>query len=125
MSSTIDLSKQVFEKQQYRQVVDTSFTELTIGGTTGTGSTTAPIPSIQEFFDTYGQLFYDIPKTGESNSHQYLVNQSSAYIGGATINVEIQALQQEITQLRQENLSLQEQLVASPLINTTSSITNG
>jgi hypothetical protein len=111
MSSTIDLSKQVFEKQQYRQVVDTSFTELTIGGTTGTGSTTTPIPSIQEFFDTYGQLFYDIPKTGESNSHQYLVNQSSAYIGGEGLNEEVVALLAEVTSLREENLQLQQQLL--------------
>lgn len=111
MSSTIDLSKQVFEKQQYRQVVDTSFTELTIGGTTGTGSTPAPIPSIQEFFDTYGQLFYDIPKTGESNSHQYLVNQSSAYIGGEGLNEEVVALLAEVTSLREENLQLQQQLL--------------
>ena len=110
MSSTIDLSKQVFEKQQYRQVVDTSFTELTVGGTTATGSTT-PTPSIQEFFDTYGQLFYDIPKTGESNSHQYLVNQSSAYIGGEGLNEEVTALLAEVTSLREENLQLQQQLL--------------
>jgi hypothetical protein len=110
MSSTIDLSKQVFEKQQYRQVVDTSFTELTVGGTTTTGLA-APIPSIQEFFDTYGQLFYDIPKTGESNSHQYLVNQSSAYIGGEGLNEEVVALLAEVTSLREENLQLQQQLL--------------
>lgn len=111
MSSIVDLSKQVFEKQQYTQVVSTSFTELTVGGTAVTGSTTATIPSVQEFFDTYGQVFYNIPKSGEINSHQYLVNQSSAYIGGEGTNEEITALLAEITALREENLQLQQQLL--------------
>lgn len=111
MSSIIDLSKQVFEKQQYQQVVDTSFTELTVGGTAAAATTTIPLPSIQEFFDTYGQIFYDIPKTGETNSHQYLVNQSSAYIGGEGTNEEITALLAEVTALREENLQLQQQLL--------------
>ncbi len=110
MSSIIDLSKQVFEKQQYQQVIDTSFTELTVGGT-APGTTATPTPSIQEFFDTYGQIFYDIPKTGETNSHQYLVNQSSEYIGGEKTNQEIVALLAEITSLREENLQLQQQLL--------------
>lgn len=111
MSSIIDLSKQVFEKQQYQQVVDTSFTELTVGGTAATATTATLLPSIQEFFDTYGQIFYDIPKTGETNSHQYLVNQSSAYIGGEGTNEEITALLAEVTALREENLQLQQQLL--------------
>ena len=110
MSSTVNLSTQVFEKQQYRQVIDTSFLELTIGGTTATATTTV-IPTVQEFFDTYGQIFYDIPKTGETNSHQYLVNQSNAYIGGEKTNEEIVALLAEITSLREENLQLQQQLL--------------
>lgn len=111
MSSIVDLSKQVFEKQQYTQVVDTTFTQLTVGGTSPTGSTATPLPSVQEFFDTYGQIFYSIPKTGETNSHQYLVNQSSAYIGGEGTNEEVTALLTEITALREENLQLQQQLL--------------
>jgi hypothetical protein len=111
MSSIVDLSKQVFEKQQYQQVIDTSFTELTVGGIAATTTTATPPPSVQEFFDTYGQIFYDIPKTGETNSHQYLVNQSSAYIGGEGTNEEIAALLSEITALREENLQLQQQLL--------------
>ena len=46
MSSIVDLSKQVFEKQQYQQVIDTSFTELTVGtattAETGVGASFAP-----------------------------------------------------------------------------------
>jgi hypothetical protein len=117
MSSIVDLSKQVFEKQQYQQVIDTSFTELTVGTATTTTGITAPLPSVQEFFDAYGQLFYIIPKTGETDSHQYLVNQSSAYIGGQDTNQEIIALLAEVTALREENLGLQQQLLNIQTVN--------
>lgn len=110
MSSIIDLTKQVFEKQQYLKVVNTSFTELTIGGIETINQTAQP-PSIQDFFNTYSQIFYDIPKTGETNSHQYLVNQSGNYIGGESTNVEVEALLVEVTSLREENLQLQQQLL--------------
>jgi hypothetical protein len=117
MSSIVDLSKQVFEKQQYQQVIDTSFAELTVGTATTTTNTVTPLPTVQEFFDAYGQLFYIIPKTGETNSHQYLVNQSSAYIGGQGINQEITALLAEVTALREENLGLQQQLLSIQTVN--------
>ena len=116
MSSLVDLSKQVFEKQQYQQVINTSFSELTVGGTTIAAAIT-PLPTVQEFFDNYAQLFYQIPKTGETNSHQYLVNQSSAYIGGEGNNEEVTALLAEVTALREENLQLQQQLLDIKPIN--------
>jgi hypothetical protein len=109
MSSTIDLNKQVFGKQQYQQVINTSFSELTVGAE---GTPTAPVSiTVSEFFNQYSALFYQIPKAGETNSHEYLVNQSSAYIGGSQTNEEVVALLQEITALREENLQLQEQLI--------------
>ena len=77
MSSIIDLNKQVFEKQQYQQVVNTSFTELTVGNTTTTSTEVTPLLSVQEFFDNYSQLFYTIPKTGETNSTSYTETQNS------------------------------------------------
>jgi hypothetical protein len=117
MSSVVDLSKQVFEKQQYQQVIDTSFTQLTVGGVSPTAATAVPLPTVQEFFDNYSQLFYQIPKVGETNSHQYLVNQSSAYIGGEGTNEEVTALLAEVTALREENLQLQQQLLDIKPIN--------
>ena len=117
MSSVVDLSKQVFEKQQYQQVIDTSFTQLTVGGVSPMAATTVPLPTVQEFFDNYSQLFYQIPKAGETNSHQYLVNQGSAYIGGEGTNEEVTALLAEVTALREENLQLQQQLLDIKPIN--------
>jgi hypothetical protein len=65
-------------------------------------------------------LFFDIPKFGETNSHEYLIKTSQEYIGtSALVNDEIQALVDEITELRQENLDLQQQLLSSitPSVN--------
>lgn len=115
MSEKISISKQVYEKQQYRQVIDTSFTELT-PNTPPTTITPLAI-TVNEFFQQYSEIFFQIPKEGETNSHQYLVQQSSEYIGGAGVNQDILALQQEITSLREENLQLQEQLLNLARVN--------
>lgn len=115
MSEKISISKQVFEKQQYQQVIDTSFTELT--SNTLPADTPLPPVTVDEFFQQYSEIFFQIPKQGETNSHQYLVQQSSEYIGGAEVNQDILALQQEITSLREENLQLQEQLLNLARVN--------
>lgn len=115
MSDKISISKQVFEKQQYQQVIDTSFTQLTLNTTPAT--ITPPVVTVDEFFQQYSELFFQIPKEGDINSHQYLVQQSSEYIGGEGVNQDILALQEEITRLREENLQLQEQLLNLTRVN--------
>lgn len=116
MSEKVSISKPVFESQQYRQVIDTNFTQLTVGTAAG-GTTTTTLPTVSEFFQNYSDLFYQIPKEGEINSHQYLIQQSSDYVGGQAVNQDILALQQEITALREENLQLQEQLLNLSRVN--------
>jgi hypothetical protein len=116
MGQQIKLTKQVYDKNQYQKVIDTSFTQL-VQTTTPTGSA---LPSVNQFFDYYNQLFFDIPKFGETNSHEYLIKTSQEYIGASNvINDEIQALIDEVTELRQENLDLQQQLLSSitPSVN--------
>jgi hypothetical protein len=107
----IDLNKTVFEKREYNKVIDTSFNQLTLK------SIPPPIPSadasIEQFFKMYNELFYDIPEFGETNSHEYLIKQSSAYIGFQQENEDIQALLDEIASLRQENLDLLKQQLPS------------
>lgn len=110
MSEQVSISKQVFESRQYRQIIDTNFTQLTVGDGAATAAT-APLPTVSEFFQYYSDLFFQIPKQGETNSHEYLIQQSSDYVGGQVVNQDILALQQEITALREENLQLQEQLL--------------
>jgi hypothetical protein len=111
MGQQVKLVKRVYDKNQYQKVIDTSFTQLVQPITAATGST---LPSINQFFDYYNQLFFDIPKFGETNSHEYLIKTSQEYIGTTNVvNDEIQALISEITELRQENLELQQQLLTS------------
>ena len=110
MSQPIKLTKQVFDKNQYKQVIDTSFTQL--ANTTPTAFTGSTLPTVSEFFGYYNQLFFDIPKFGETNSHEYLIKTSTEYIGASSgVSNELQALIDEITELRQENLDSQQQLL--------------
>jgi hypothetical protein len=109
------LTKQVFNKTAFDNTVNTSFTELTSSVVIPTGSV---LPSITEFFDYYQTLFYQIPKFGDTNSHQYLIITSQDYLGSeAGGNEVIDALIAEVTALREENLSLQQELAQST-VNT-------
>ena len=109
MAQPVTLQKQVYDRNQYKQVIDTSFTQLVQPTTQDTSSA---LPSVNQFFDYYNQLFFDIPKFGEVNSHEYLIQTSQEYVGPSNIvNDEIQALIDEVTELRQENLELQQQLL--------------
>ena len=106
MSQTknVDLRKEVFNKPQYEQVIDTSFSQL---GVTNISASAEDQISIEEFFGYYNSLFYDIPPTGETNSHEFLVKESGQYINFDQITEEILALQQEIDGLRRDLLTEQ------------------
>ena len=109
MAEQIQLTKQVYDKNQYQKVIDTSFTQLVQPTTTPTGSV---LPTVNQFFEYYNQLFFDIPKFGETNSHEYLIKTSTEYIGASSVvNDELQALVEEITFLRQQLLETQQQLI--------------
>ena len=110
MSQTknVDLRKEVFNKPQYEQVIDTSFSQL---GVTNISASAEDQISIEEFFGYYNSLFYDIPPTGETNSHEFLVKSSGEYINFDQIAEEILALQQEIAGLREELLAEQIKVV--------------
>jgi hypothetical protein len=117
MAQQVKLIKRVYDKNQYQKVIDTSFTQLVQPTAISTGSV---LPTIDQFFDFYNQLFFDIPKFGETNSHEYLIKTSTEYIGASSVvSDELQALIDEITELRQENLDLQQQLLSSitPSVN--------
>ena len=108
MGQEIKLNKSTFNKNIYQKTIDTSFSQL---GVKTTQEILDDEISVSEFFDLYNKLFFDMPETGDINSHQYLISRSSEYINFEKDNSEIQALQDEITRLRQENLDLQTQLI--------------
>lgn len=102
MTETVNLVKQVYGVNTYSKVIDTSFSEL-IAATPVVSSSTITIP---QFFEYYDQLFYDIPVSGSTNSHQELVQRSTQYIGGSTVSAQEQALIDEINTLRQQLVDL-------------------
>lgn len=108
MSESVNLNKQVYDKNQYTKVIDTSFKQL---GVQTVQERISSQPTTNEFFDMYNNLFYDIPETGEINSHEYLIKKSSEYIGFEANQEEIDALQTEIAQLRIDLLSAQKQIL--------------
>ena len=108
MSSTrIDLNRVVFNKLKYEKTIDTSFTEL-LPPTPEADET--PILTVEQFFQAYNTLFFEIPKTG-INSHNELIQTSTEYIGDDQSNAELDALFQEINNLRAELLTSQEELI--------------
>jgi hypothetical protein len=105
----VNLNKTVFEKRQYQKVIDTSFSQLKPNTPTPTVAT-VKIIDIPGFFQSYNQLFFDIPKLGDTNSHEYIVKTSQTYVGTAFQNDDMQALIDEVTFLKQQNLDLTTQI---------------
>jgi len=100
------LSKTVYNRREYQQIIDTSITQF------------APPPppeedtiTVEQFFTYYTKIFYDIPPQGDTNSHYYLVKTSGEYIKNPNINEDVQILLDEISSLRQQLLDSQQQLV--------------
>jgi hypothetical protein len=95
---SIKITDTVYDKQKYLNTVNIEFTELV-------NKTPVPvetIPTVEDFFIIYNQIFYSIPKEGDY-SHTTLVSQSSEYLGiSNSQNVDIQTLLDEITSLRDE-----------------------
>ena len=100
----ITLKAQRFNKEKFNETVNKEFTQLV----------NVPDPSffdrdlanLDDFWYLYDKFFYIIPKLGEIESHQYLAKTSGEYADFATISTEIQALLDEIAELRRENLEL-------------------
>jgi hypothetical protein len=107
MSEKVNIAVTSYDKNKFQQTVNIQFTQFGVAATQPTAQTL----SVNDFFNAYDSLFYQIPKLGETNSHEYLVKKSSAYIGAVSTNNEVQALLDEITQLRQDNLELQQTIL--------------
>jgi hypothetical protein len=108
MSESVNLNKQVYDKRQYTKVIDTSFKQL---GVQTIQEQIDQQPTVDEFFNMYNELFYQIPELGTTNSHEYLIKKSSEYIAFDANQDEIIALQNEIAQLRTDLLDAQKQVI--------------
>lgn len=104
----VTLKRQVFDKNAFNDTINTEFTQLV----------NVPDPAFfdinlatqEDFWILYNKFFYQIPKEGDINSHQYLVQTSGDYINYAPQQEEIEALLQEIADLRQENLEIRQEI---------------
>ena len=102
MAEIIPLQQNIYDKATFSRVVNTQFTELNVN------QPTVQEVTVDEFFQLYEELFFDIPKDGDTNSHNFILNKEAEYLGIDLSNdVDIQALLQEITDLRQQLLQVE------------------
>ena len=96
----ISLDKSIFNKKDFEKLVDTKFKQLI-----NEGVNVEDTFILDDFFQLYDELFFQIPKEGDIDSHWYILNKEAEYLG-VNINdqTNIQALLDEITSLRQELL---------------------
>ncbi len=101
MEQELKLVKEVYGRATYTKVIDPSFTEL-YSPVTASAETTQL--TVEEFFNIYNELFFQIPATGDVNSHEYLVARSTEYLGGGALTDNEKAYIEEINSLRQQLL---------------------
>jgi hypothetical protein len=115
MAENIPVQRAVYDKNRFSKVIDTQFRELNVT------EIVAPEVTVEDFFVLYDELFFDIPKEGDINSHRYILQREAEYLGVKFADdVDIQALLQEITDLRQQLLTAETENV-----NLTEQISNG
>jgi len=104
MAEKVELNKKVYGKVTYPNVINTEFSQLIKPQV----DEVVPTVTVEQFFQYYDDLFYDIPISGDFNSHTELIKRSTEYVGVNQNTEEIDALLDEINQLRLENLTQQQ-----------------
>lgn len=98
------IKKTVLDKESGQRVLQREFTTFT-----------QPIEdvqgSIEDFFNEYERLFFDIPIEGETQSHEFIVRRSSEYSGFEKDTEEVDSLLEELEALREQNLDLEQTIV--------------
>ena len=102
-TSRIPIEKQVFNKDQYEKVINTQFSQLLNQQI----DEETPTFTLEDFFTLYDQLFFQIPKEGDTDSHRFILQKEAEYLGVIIDQDDIQALLDEITSLRQQVLDTQ------------------
>jgi hypothetical protein len=107
----ISLNKDIFNKGDFEKLVDKKFKQLI-----NNQNNLEEEFTIDEFFQLYEELFTQIPREGDINSHRYILNKEAEYLG-VTINdgLDVQALLQEITSLRNDLLEANKTLLTTTI----------
>jgi len=103
MSEKIPIEKQVLDKDNYGRVINTQFSQLI----NQQQEEETPEFTLEDFFELYENLFFQIPREGDNESHRYILEKEAEYLGVIVSQDDIQALLDEITNLRQQVLDLQ------------------
>lgn len=110
MSEQVQIQKTIYSREQFENVVNTSFTELV--PPTSSLAPVTPDMSVSDFFNQYNTIFFDIPPSGSDDSHLGLATRSLEYLG-----LSLEDLQSEIDILRQENAELKNQIIQISNLN--------
>ena len=105
MANEVKIQKKVYDPKTFNKVIDRKFK------TFAQPPDQALEPTIDDFFNLYEQLFYEIPIEGDVGSHRFLVEKSSEIVNFEKDTADIQPLLDEITILREQNLQLNQQLL--------------
>jgi hypothetical protein len=98
----ISFDKSVFNKDDFDKLINRNFNQL-INNIDDQESASF---TLDDFFQLYENLFIQIPKEGDINSHRYMMNRSAEYLGVRLADeTDIQALLNEITVLRNDLLA--------------------
>jgi hypothetical protein len=109
MEEQVSIQTTIYGLQSFNNAVNTNFSQLV---KPLAANTTEKTFSVNDFFNEYNNLFLDIPLSGSDNSHLGLATRSLEFIG-----LSLDDLQNEIDNLRQENVELKNQIIQ--ITNTT------
>jgi len=118
MKKQVSLNIKSYDKFQFENIINTDFQEFNQRNIQDEEEAT---PTVSEFFEMYNNLFYEIPQRGP-DSHETIIIRSVDYIDYVFENEAIEALQREITQLREELLEEQQKTALQLQIINSSSI---
>lgn len=97
MPENINIDKTVFNKKQLESVIDTKFSEF---------FTQTPPLTVDQFFEYYSELIFDIPDDGV-NSHKELIRRSIEYLGEDIFEDERNQLLEQIADLETRVIELE------------------
>jgi hypothetical protein len=111
MSEQVKIQKTIYNSKDFNNVVDTNFSQLI---------NTKPSPAIEEsinesldnLYNLYNTLYFDIPPSGSDDSHLGIATRSLDFLG-----LSLDDLRNEIENLREENIGLKTQLLDASQIN--------
>ena len=87
-----NLRREAFNRKQFDDTIDTSFKELGIANQPDPATFDPSLATVGDFFTIYQTLFYQIPKQGDVNSHEFLIKESTEYTQFIAQQEEINAL---------------------------------